>query len=80
VQSYETPRGEIHHYDFYRLEGPDELRELGFDEARADGLVLVEWPERLGDALPADRLDVALAESAEADKRDVTSTGFGGWA
>jgi len=80
VQSYETPRVEIHHYDLYRLEGPDELRELGFDEASADGLVLVEWPERLGDALPADRLDVALAESAEADKRDVTITGFGGWA
>ncbi len=80
VQSYETPRGEIHHFDLYRLEGPEELGELGFDEAREEGLALVEWPERLGAALSADRLDVALAESTEADKRDVSITAFGGWA
>ncbi|RIA56297.1 hypothetical protein BXY53_1400 [Dichotomicrobium thermohalophilum] len=80
VQSYETPRVEIHHFDLYRLEGPEELPELGFDEAREDGLLLVEWPQRLGDALPPNRLDVALSESAEADQRDVTVTGFGGWA
>ncbi len=80
VQSYESARGEIHHFDLYRLESPEELGELGFDEAREEGMVLVEWPERLGAALPADRLDVALAESAEADKRDVTITGSGGWA
>jgi len=80
VQSYETPRVEIHHFDLYRLEGPEEVGELGFDEAWDEGLVLVEWPERLGGALPTDRIDVALGESAEADKRDVTITGFGGWA
>jgi tRNA threonylcarbamoyl adenosine modification protein YjeE len=80
VQTYETPRMEIHHFDLYRLAGPEELGELGFDEAREDGLVLVEWPERLGEAVPVDRLDVALSESAEADQRDVTITGFGGWA
>ncbi|MFP4538793.1 MAG: tRNA (adenosine(37)-N6)-threonylcarbamoyltransferase complex ATPase subunit type 1 TsaE [Dichotomicrobium sp.] len=80
VQVYETPRVEIHHFDLYRLSSPDELRELGFDEACEDGLVLVEWPDRLGADLPGDRLDVALSEGTEADKRDVTITGIGGWA
>lgn len=80
VQVYETARGEVYHFDLYRLESPEELRELAFDEAREDGFVLVEWPERLGEALPPDRLDIALAESSEPDTRDVTITGFGGWA
>ena len=80
VQVYETAQAEIHHFDLYRLGAPDELCELGFDEARDSALVLVEWPERLGDALPADRLDVSLSEGETADTRDVTITGHGGWA
>jgi N-acetylmuramate 1-kinase len=80
VQSYETPRVEICHFDLYRLDSPEELAELGFDEARLEALTLVEWPERLGNRLPSERLDVALAESEKPDRRDVTITGFGGWA
>ncbi len=80
VQAYETDAVDIHHFDLYRVESPDELRELGFEEACENGLVLVEWPERLGGMLPSERLGVAFAESDEADKRDVTLTGYGGWA
>jgi len=79
VQVYDTPRVEVHHYDLYRLSGPEELDELGFEDACEEGLALVEWPERLGEALPADRLDVALSESADADKRNVTINAHGGW-
>lgn len=80
VQVYETAQAEIHHFDLYRLGEPEDLRELGFDEARDAALVLVEWPERLGDSLPADRLDVALSEGETAETRDVIITGHGGWA
>ncbi len=80
VQVYETAQAEIHHFDLYRLGEPEDLRELGFDEARDSALVLVEWPERLGDSLPADRLDVALSEGETAETRDVIITGHGGWA
>lgn len=53
VQTYEAPGGvEIWHYDLWRINGPGALEELGWDEALA-GIVLVEWPERLGDLTPA---------------------------
>lgn len=49
------------HVDLYRLEAPGELRELGWEELGAEGeVVLVEWPERAGDLLPADRWEVTL--------------------
>ena len=60
MQAYDTPRGRIVHADLYRIGSADELAELGWDEAAEDALVLVEWPERAGDALAADRLDIAL--------------------
>jgi tRNA threonylcarbamoyladenosine biosynthesis protein TsaE len=56
VQSYETPRGVVHHYDLWRVEpGPDfrALGELGLDDAFGD-ITLVEWPDRLGGYAPAD--------------------------
>ena len=73
VEIYDTPRGAFWHFDLYRLEAPEQVFELGWEEARADGVVLVEWAERLGPLLPADRLDVALA--VEGDGRRVTLQG-----
>lgn len=60
VEVYETRRGTFWHFDLYRLEAPEQVFELGWEEARADGIALVEWPERLGGLLPGDRLDVML--------------------
>ena len=59
VQSYATRIGTVHHFDLWRLNGPDALAELGWDEAR-DDIVLVEWPDRLGDQRPSDALTIAL--------------------
>jgi tRNA threonylcarbamoyladenosine biosynthesis protein TsaE len=52
VEVYETPRGTFWHFDLYRLEAPEQVYELGWEEARAEGIVLLEWPERLGPLLP----------------------------
>ena len=52
VEVYETPRGAFWHFDLYRLEAADQVYELGWEEALAEGIVLVEWPERLGKLLP----------------------------
>jgi tRNA threonylcarbamoyladenosine biosynthesis protein TsaE len=65
VEVYDTPKGSFWHFDLYRLEAPDQVFELGWEEARADGIALVEWPERLGGLLPKDRLVVTLAIDGE---------------
>jgi tRNA threonylcarbamoyladenosine biosynthesis protein TsaE len=52
VEVYETPRGTFWHFDLYRLETPEQVFELGWEEALTEGIVLIEWPQRLGDLLP----------------------------
>ena len=45
VEIYETPGGSWWHFDLYRLEQPEQVFELGWEDARAEGVALVEWPE-----------------------------------
>ncbi len=80
VNIYQTARGPVWHADLYRLTGAaEELEELGLDDAMGAALVLVEWPERLGPALPAHRLDIALT-APRAGGRDAAVTLNGpGW-
>ncbi|MGP1394150.1 MAG: tRNA (adenosine(37)-N6)-threonylcarbamoyltransferase complex ATPase subunit type 1 TsaE [Inquilinaceae bacterium] len=84
VQAYDLPAGTVYHFDLYRLTAPDEVVELGWDDARADGIVLVEWPDRLGPLVPGDRLDLDLAfaadPAAQPNRRTATLTGHGIWA
>jgi len=76
VQSYELPSGlEVHHFDLYRLSGPADLTELGWDEARR-GVVLVEWPERLGHLRPAQALMLTLAPGGTEEARIATLEGW----
>ena len=60
VQSYDTPRGPVHHLDLWRLGGPEGLDELGWDDMLRD-IVLVEWPDRLGGNRPAGALGLRLS-------------------
>jgi N-acetylmuramate 1-kinase len=60
VQNYDLPRFRVVHADLYRVAGADELAELGLDET-ADAVVMMEWPDRAGGALPQDRIDIAFA-------------------
>ncbi len=71
VQEYETRLGPIHHFDLWRLDGPAGLEELGWDEAR-DGIVLVEWPDRLGYLRPAGALTLTLAPGRSEESRLAT--------
>ncbi len=64
LQSYDLPRFRAHHFDLWRLGGPESLTELGWDDCRAD-LVLVEWPDRLGWLRPGDALSVELRPASE---------------
>jgi hypothetical protein len=55
VQSYEL-RLPVAHMDLYRLGSPDELDELGLDDALGEGVALIEWPEKALELLPEDRV------------------------
>lgn len=75
VQSYDLPAGPAHHFDLYRLDGPQGLAELGWDEA-LEGIVLVEWPERLGAETPPGALTIALEPLAEEGARRARLSGW----
>ena len=74
VQRYEAPRFAVTHFDLYRLQDSGELEEVGFADACNDSLVLIEWPERAGDDLPADRIDIHLEMAEVADQRRLRVT------
>jgi tRNA threonylcarbamoyladenosine biosynthesis protein TsaE len=60
----------LFHVDLYRLDGADQAIAGGLlDERQADGVTVIEWPERLADALPADRLDVLFGGLGDAPRR-----------
>lgn len=51
----------LFHFDAYRLDGEDALEAIGFEEyLERSGVVVMEWPERAGDLLPSERVDVHI--------------------
>ncbi|MEZ5923381.1 MAG: tRNA (adenosine(37)-N6)-threonylcarbamoyltransferase complex ATPase subunit type 1 TsaE [Hyphomicrobiaceae bacterium] len=77
LQSYDCGRLALHHFDLYRLGSADDLRELGIEAALADGVAVVEWPDRLGGELSRDRFTLALRPVADPELRDVVVEGHG---
>jgi tRNA threonylcarbamoyladenosine biosynthesis protein TsaE len=80
VFRYPSLRGvPIVHMDLYRLETPEDIWELGWEELGAEGeLVLVEWPERAMDLIPHDRWEIELTISEKGEElREVAVSRFG---
>jgi N-acetylmuramate 1-kinase len=79
MQVYDAPRGPVVHADFYRLRGPTELANLGWDEAIDGAIAIVEWPDKVAQALPADRLEIHIRFDARRgpDFRLLNLRGFG---
>jgi tRNA threonylcarbamoyladenosine biosynthesis protein TsaE len=67
----------LYHMDLYRLSGEEEIEALGFAEYfSANGLTVIEWPERLGSLMPSERLHIVLAMAGETS-RTANLTGHG---
>jgi N-acetylmuramate 1-kinase len=79
MQTYALPRFSLTHADLYRLSGPAELAELGFEEAGDGAVTLLEWPDRAAGFLPPDRLDIALTLLPQQgpNARNARITGYG---
>jgi tRNA threonylcarbamoyl adenosine modification protein YjeE len=82
VQVYDTTAGApLWHVDLYRIEESGELTELGLEDAFDGAITLIEWPDRLGDDLPDDRLEISLAigPAGVETARQARITGLGNW-
>lgn len=64
VQSYEAPDFEIYHFDLYRLKAPEEIFELGMEEALYGGVCLIEWPEKMAGWLPENCFKLTITPDA----------------
>jgi tRNA threonylcarbamoyladenosine biosynthesis protein TsaE len=67
VNTYELPHTQVHHFDLYRLQSPEEIEDIGFMEYVDSGnICFVEWPEKIADFLPQDRvLEIEITVSLE---------------
>jgi tRNA threonylcarbamoyl adenosine modification protein YjeE len=78
AQSYDLPFP-IVHADLYRINDSSELEEIGLSPLPEGTLALIEWPERAGDALPEDRIDIAFSHrpALGSTARAAEITGYG---
>jgi tRNA threonylcarbamoyladenosine biosynthesis protein TsaE len=80
AQAYDTPAGPVWHFDLYRIKDPEEILELGWEDALAEGIVLVEWPSRLDSSLvPTRHLALHLTIGLEPNARIIDVTPHGAW-
>jgi tRNA threonylcarbamoyladenosine biosynthesis protein TsaE len=71
VHRYEGAGCVVYHLDAYRLRRPEEALDLGLDDMLSEGnaVILIEWPERLGPALPALTHRIRLSYAGDASLR-----------
>ena len=74
VQTYEA-RFPLSHFDLYRLTAPDELEELGFEEALQSGAAILEWPDKGGDRIPSDAIHIELTDAGEGREATIRASG-----
>ena len=69
----------LYHVDVYRLRDGSQLYDLGFDDylRNLDGLIIIEWAERVADDIPTDRLDIIFSPGTEDDDRTLVLTAHG---
>jgi tRNA threonylcarbamoyladenosine biosynthesis protein TsaE len=76
VHRYDSEKAAVYHIDLYRLDSPDQLTNLGWDDILSErALVIVEWPERAGDRMPADHLHIDLEYVPDDPSRRVLLAG-----
>ncbi len=69
INQYQSPAGPVFHCDFYRLTSSEQATELGWDEYLEQGIVLVEWPERIISYLPKEGfLHIKLTRQGEKER------------
>ncbi len=79
LNMYEDGRCPLYHFDWYRIQDPEEIAEMGFQEQlNGDGIALVEWSERAPEYIPFRRLNVCL-RAVDDQTREITLEPKGGF-
>ena len=79
VQEYHDGRIPFYHFDVYRIEDPDEMYEIGFEEYfYGDGVCMVEWSELIAELLPPESIHVTIRKNLKQgpDHRMITIEGI----
>ena len=80
VNEYEGGRLPLFHFDLYRMDSPEELFDIGWEDYLArGGVCAVEWSENIADALEGDTVLVDLRRGAGDSERLICVTGPGDW-
>lgn len=68
----------LYHFDVYRLEGPIDLYDLGFEEyIYSNGVSIIEWGDKIEEILPEERINIQIEKSVELDERIIYLYGEG---
>lgn len=78
---YEGAQGPVYHYDFYRLEDPDEVWELDIEDAFYEGITIMEWSANIKKHLPDGILDISLniPDTNNENMREIVLSGNAAW-
>ncbi|MBP3468416.1 MAG: tRNA (adenosine(37)-N6)-threonylcarbamoyltransferase complex ATPase subunit type 1 TsaE [Lachnospiraceae bacterium] len=79
VQEYHDGRIPFYHFDVYRIEDPDEMYEIGFEEYfYGDGVCMVEWSELIAELLPPESIHITIRKDLKQgpDHRMITIEGI----
>ena len=74
VQCYEAADFDIYHFDLYRIKSPEEVFELGMEEAVYQGVCLIEWPEKMGAYLPKNIFKIEIENFGTGRKITINSS------
>lgn len=67
VQEYETGRLTLYHFDVYRIDDPEEMFEVGFDDYLfGDGVCIIEWAEKIKEILSDGMMRITIKKDAGA--------------
>ena len=76
LQTYESGRLPLYHFDVYRIADPDEMDEIGYEDCfYGNGVTLIEWSELIEELIPKNvaRIRITRVQGAEGNARDITA-------
>lgn len=72
VLEYFNDKKSLYHFDVYRIDEPEEIYEIGYEDYINSGISLIEWADKIETELPKKYIKIVFSYSLEEDKREVS--------